>query len=51
VPAGTLVGAGGELVIDAVLLYAMPLRIRAGAGVPLAGGGTPRAHIVVAPSF
>jgi hypothetical protein len=36
----TLAGAGGELILDTVLLFVAPVRLRYGIAAPIAGGGT-----------
>jgi Tol biopolymer transport system component len=52
--AGTapLVGAGGELILDTVLFFAAPVRVRIGYAAPLTGPArAARAYVAFVPSF
>lgn len=51
-PAGPLLGAGAEAVLDLVLATELPLRLRGGAGLPVRGpGGPPRWYVALGESF
>ena len=51
-PAGTLLSAGGELVLDGVVGFRTPLRLRIGAAQPVWGPGTaPVLHVRLGSSF